>query len=80
MKVLVSDNLSELGVQILRDAPGVEVDVKVGLSPEELIAIIPEYHGLAIRGATKVTAEVIGDQGRQRDGGADLPHLQRRGD
>ncbi len=59
MKVLVSDNLSELGVQIFRDAPGIEVDVKVGLSPEELIAIIPEYHGLAIRGATKVTAEVI---------------------
>ena len=36
MKVLVSDNLSELGVQIFRDAPGIEVDVKVGLSPENL--------------------------------------------
>ena len=59
MKVLVSDNLSELGVQIFRDAPGIEVDVKVGLSPEELLATIPEYHGLVVRGATKVTAEVI---------------------
>ncbi|MFH1113005.1 MAG: phosphoglycerate dehydrogenase [Pseudomonadota bacterium] len=59
MKVLVSDNLSELGVQIFRDAPGIEVDVKVGLSPDELKAIIGQYHGLAIRGATKVTADVI---------------------
>ena len=59
MKVLVSDNLSELGVQILADAPGIEVDVKVGMSPEELIAVIPDYHGLVVRGATKATAEVI---------------------
>ena len=59
MKVLVSDNLSELGVKILRDAEGIEVDVKVGLSPEELKEVIGEYHGLAVRGATKVTADVI---------------------
>jgi D-3-phosphoglycerate dehydrogenase / 2-oxoglutarate reductase len=59
VKVLVSDNLSELGVQIFRDAAGLEVDVKVGLSPDELKAIIGEYHGLAVRGATKVTADVI---------------------
>jgi len=59
VKVLVSDNLSELGVQILREAEGIEVDVKVGLSPEELKAIIGQYHGLAIRGATKVTEDVI---------------------
>lgn len=59
MKVLVSDNLSELGVQIFKNAPGLEVDVKVGLSPDELKAIINEYDGLAIRGATKVTADVI---------------------
>lgn len=59
MKVLVSDNLSELGVQILREAEGISVDVKVGLSPDELKAVIGEYHGLAVRGATKVTADVI---------------------
>ncbi len=59
MKVLVSDSLSELGVQIFRESEGLEVDVKVGLSPEELKQIIGEYHGLAIRGATKVTADVI---------------------
>jgi D-3-phosphoglycerate dehydrogenase len=59
VKVLVSDNLSELGVNIFREADGIDVDVKVGLSPDELKAIIGQYHGLAIRGATKVTADVI---------------------
>lgn len=59
MKVLVSDNLSELGVNIFREAEGLEVDVKVGLSPDELKAIIGQYHGLAVRGATKVTADII---------------------
>jgi len=59
VKVLVSDNLSEVGVKILREAEGIEVDVKNGLSPDELKAIIGEYHGLAIRGATKVTADVV---------------------
>ncbi|MCX5862936.1 MAG: phosphoglycerate dehydrogenase [Desulfomonile sp.] len=59
MKVLVSDNLSELGVQIFRDAEGIDVDVKVGLTPDQLKEVIPDYHGLAVRGATKVTEDVI---------------------
>ncbi|MFH1020571.1 MAG: NAD(P)-dependent oxidoreductase, partial [Pseudomonadota bacterium] len=58
MKVLISDNLSPIGVQILEEA-GLEVDVKTGLSPEELKAIIPEYDGLVIRSASKVTEEII---------------------
>lgn len=58
MKVLVSDNLSPVGVKILEDA-GLEVDVKTGLAPEELKAIIGEYDGLVIRSATKATAEII---------------------
>lgn len=60
MKVLVSDNLSELGVRIFRESEGIEVDVKVGLSPEELKSVIHEYDALAIRGATKVTEDIIG--------------------
>jgi D-3-phosphoglycerate dehydrogenase len=59
MKVLVSDSLSEVGVKIFQETPGIEVDVKVGLKPEELKAVIGQYHGLAIRSATKVTAEII---------------------
>jgi D-3-phosphoglycerate dehydrogenase / 2-oxoglutarate reductase len=59
MKVLVSDNLSATGVEILKKESGLEVDVKTGLPKEELIKIIPEYDGLIVRSATKVVAEII---------------------
>jgi D-3-phosphoglycerate dehydrogenase len=58
MKVLVSDNLAPVGAQILREA-GLEVDIKTGMSPEELKKEIAQYDGLVIRSATKVTAEII---------------------
>ena len=58
MKVLISDNLAPVGAQILRDA-GLEVDIKTGMSPEELKKEIAQYDGLVIRSATKVTAEII---------------------
>lgn len=58
MKVLVSDNISPKGVELMEKA-GLKVDVKTGLSPEELKSIIGEYHGLVIRSATKVTSEII---------------------
>ena len=59
MKVLVSDNLGEIGVEMFQEAQGIEVDVKTGLSPEELKSIIGEYHALVIRSATKVTRELL---------------------
>ena len=57
-KVLISDKLSPAAVDIFKQR-GVQADVKPGLSKAELLAIIGEYDGLAIRSATKVTAEVI---------------------
>jgi D-3-phosphoglycerate dehydrogenase / 2-oxoglutarate reductase len=59
MRVLVSDPLAEVGVNLFRETPGIEVDVKTGLVTDELKAIIGQYDGLVIRSATKVTAEVI---------------------
>jgi D-3-phosphoglycerate dehydrogenase len=58
MKVLVSDNISSKGVDILKKA-GLEVDVKTGMKPDELRSCIGEYSGLIIRSATKVTADII---------------------
>ncbi len=57
-KVLISDKLSEAAVEIFKNR-GVDVDVKTGLKPEELLAIIKDYDGLAIRSNTKVTAAVL---------------------
>ncbi|MEL6257956.1 MAG: phosphoglycerate dehydrogenase [Pseudomonadota bacterium] len=57
-KVLISDSLSPAAVDIFKNR-GLEVDVKTGLSKDELIGIIPEYDGLAVRSATKPDADVI---------------------
>ncbi len=59
MKVLVSDNLSKVGIEIFEKTPGVEVHVKTGLKPEELKEVIKDYDALVIRSATKVTADII---------------------
>src|ERR1700735_373528 len=58
VKVLISDKLSPAAVAIFKER-GIEADVKTGLTPAELRAIIGEYDGLAIRSATKVTREVL---------------------
>ena len=59
MKVLVSDSMSDRCVEILKSAPGIEVTVNTKLKPEELKKVIKDYHGLVVRSATKVTAEII---------------------
>ena len=58
-RVLVSDTLSEAGLAILKDAPGIEVVYKPGLKEAELAAAIPGFDGLVIRSGSKVTAKVI---------------------
>jgi len=57
MKVLVTDPISEEGIDILRSQA--QVDIKVGLKPEEIIAAIGDYEALVVRSQTEVTAKVI---------------------
>ena len=57
-KVLVTEKLADEGLAILRDK-GLEVDVKLDMAPEELIAEIAPYDALIVRSATKVTRDVI---------------------
>ncbi len=57
-KVLISDKLSPRSVEIFKKN-GIETDFKTGLSPDELISIIGNYDGLAVRSETKVTKDVI---------------------
>ncbi|MBI3996875.1 MAG: phosphoglycerate dehydrogenase [Candidatus Omnitrophica bacterium] len=59
MRVLIADHLSEDGITILKNEPGLAVDVKTGLSSKELAEMIGPYEGLVVRSSTKVTAEVI---------------------
>ena len=57
-KVLISDDLSPRAAVLMRER-GIEVDEEPGLAPAALIARIGPYDGLAIRSATKVTAELL---------------------
>ncbi|MET0375850.1 MAG: phosphoglycerate dehydrogenase [Rhizorhabdus sp.] len=57
-KVLISDKMDPLAAQIFRNR-GVEVDEITGKTKDELIAMIGQYDGLAIRSSTKVTKEVL---------------------
>lgn len=57
-KVLISDQLSERALDIFKSR-GLEVDFRPGMSAAEQIAIIGNYDGLAIRSATKVTADML---------------------
>ena len=58
-KILVSDPLSEVGLQKLLEATDVEVVQKTGLKEEELVQIIPEFDALLVRSQTKVTPAII---------------------
>jgi D-3-phosphoglycerate dehydrogenase / 2-oxoglutarate reductase len=57
-KVLISDKLAPAAVEIFRKR-GIEADVETDLTPQELLGVIGEYDGLAVRSATKVTPDVI---------------------
>jgi len=57
-RVLIADKLSPAALSIFKER-GLEADVKTGLSKEELLAIVEQYDGIAIRSATKITADVI---------------------
>lgn len=56
-RVLVSDPVDQVGIDILSQVA--QVDVKTGLPAEELVKIIPNYDGLMLRSGTKVTKEII---------------------
>src|SRR5947207_1390674 len=57
-KVLIADALSPRAVEIFC-ARGIAADVEIGLAAAELRQRIVGYDGLAVRSATKVTAELI---------------------
>ncbi|GAI93251.1 unnamed protein product, partial [marine sediment metagenome] len=57
MKVLITDPISEEGIDILRSHA--QLDFKLGIKPDELISIIGDYEALIVRSQTKVSAQVI---------------------
>ena len=58
-KILVADPISEIGIEELKADPRLEVDVRIGIKPDELLASAHEYNGIIVRSQTKITAEVF---------------------
>ncbi|MBW1903737.1 MAG: phosphoglycerate dehydrogenase [Deltaproteobacteria bacterium] len=87
VRVLVSDKLAEAGLRVLREAPGVELEFRPGMSEDELCSVIGDYDGLIIRSATQVTPRVVEEAHKLRVVGragigvdnVDIPAASRRG-
>ncbi len=60
MKILICDSTANEAIEKMRSEPAIEkVDVKTGMSPEELIQTIPEYDACMVRSATKIREPII---------------------
>jgi D-3-phosphoglycerate dehydrogenase len=60
MKVLITDEISQEGLQPLLDDPRIELDIRLGLGETELHSIIGDYEAIITRSGTKVDAPLIG--------------------
>ena len=59
MRILIADKLSQQGIELLRQEPSWQVDVKTDLTATQLVNEIQQYDGLLVRSNTQVTADVI---------------------
>lgn len=58
MKIIVTERIAEEGLQVLR-AEGFDLDVRYGISHQELLDIISDYDAIIVRSVTKVNRELI---------------------
>src|SRR5437660_3506660 len=59
-RVLITDRIAREGIDLLRSQlPQAQIDERLGLSPEQLKAIIGDYSALIVRSETQVTADVL---------------------
>jgi D-3-phosphoglycerate dehydrogenase len=65
-RVLATDKLAPQGVEIFRANAEIAFELKPGLPPAELAAMIGEYDALVIRSGTRVTADTLASPGRLR--------------
>lgn len=79
MRVLITDPVSDRAIQTMRDA-GLEVDVKTGLTPEQLLEAVKGYDVMVVRSATKVTDKVVDAMDQMKlivRGGVGLDNIDR---
>lgn len=57
MKVIVTERISDKGVELLKNAKGLEVDVCFDIPRAELLEVIPKYDAIVVRSVTKINEE-----------------------
>ncbi len=57
MRVLVTEAIADEGLEILSSCA--QVDVRLGLEPEEILAVISDYDALVVRSQTRASTEII---------------------
>jgi D-3-phosphoglycerate dehydrogenase / 2-oxoglutarate reductase len=64
-RILIADEIAQEGVAFLREQlPEAQIDIRTGLNPEQLRAIIGDYAALIVRSATQVTADILAEAGQ----------------
>ena len=60
IKILITDRIAREGIELLHtQLPEAQIDERPGLKPEQLKAIIGEYHALIVRSETQVTGDIL---------------------
>lgn len=61
-KILIADEIALEGIDLLRtELPTAQIDIRTGLKPDQLRAIISNYNALIVRSATQVTADILAE-------------------
>ncbi|MBA2287542.1 MAG: hypothetical protein H0W02_18870, partial [Ktedonobacteraceae bacterium] len=59
-RILIADRIAQEGIDLLRaQLPEAEIDVRLGLKPEQVRAIIGDYTALIVRSETQVTSDIL---------------------
>ncbi len=62
VRILITDRIAQEGIDLLRaQLPQAQIDLRLGLSPEQLKAIIGSYHALIVRSETQVSADILAE-------------------
>src|SRR5438309_2300371 len=60
IKILITDRIAKEGITLLRtELPRAQIDERPGMKPDQLKAIIEEYHALIVRSETQVTGDIL---------------------
>jgi D-3-phosphoglycerate dehydrogenase len=58
-KILIADALDQEAMEKIESIPDFEVTLKTGMDEDELVKTIPDFNAAVVRGATKLTKNVI---------------------